>query len=718
MNPFVTILLSFSLILAGYWLAGPMRSISPAGRLAVAALAGLASLLLCLSVVNFFAPISGWRAWLCLSPAGLTLFRPSQLAALRSDTAAVFLTRRAFFPAALVVASLALLVWPEFTQKGLVYYDGTNNHDGYFWIAGARHLQSYSYMEIVALSHERPWDSFCTVLAGWRPGWGRAGSEGFLAFAAALVSSDPVEIYLPATAALLLPWIAVVYLVVRTFWIGRLTKPGLAALIGLQPIFLFFRANGNLPNLLGVLTGAGAVIATARCLDARPGRLPWLALLALSVHGCLYAYPEIFPFVALPCALLVARAALQTARAVPAVLLAALAGLAVNPATSIRACSGFIGSFALARADRHWVDTFASLGAPQYLPALATASVPMAGYLGAGVCLAGSLALVAALVLAFRDANDRFGAAASLSGGAALALYTTASHFSYGWLKTDLFSGVFISAVLPIAGIDACWRSAILGRRLALRMLAFAVALILAGGIAFHEMNLQKWSRRKGLTRDWFALRSVAAEELPGAKVVIDPATFPMAFFDGMWGAYFLSDNDLSFAARGTMNGGYLKDWVLTEDDPLVAGTRACLVGPEWAGTFDANSDRLFSSTEAVLLRSANRVTRLQGFLPANGVPTTAGGHLAIDLVPHSPSELQFSLAPADGERDVGVSWQVLRRAQGASAFRCDIAGPPPWRITVPLESGRINRIDVEANAAGPGAAQRFAVSGISVASR
>jgi hypothetical protein len=688
-------------VIAGYWLAGRIRSISAPERLAVASLAGLCTLLLAFSIVNFFAPMSGWRGWSCVLPACLTLLSRPLRSRLVADTAELLRHRMSLALGAIGLLLLAVMTWPEASQKGLIYYDGTSNHDGYFWVAGARYLEAHSYMDAATDGH------------GWRPGSGRAGSESLLAFVAGLSCLDPVETYLPVTAALLLPWIAAVYLIVRTFWTDRLTTVGAAALFALQPMFIYLRANGNLPNLLGALTGALAVAAAARLLGTREERVPWLALLTLSVSALLYSYPEIVPFILLPGVLLLARATYRGPRLAPWVLLGCVLGLALNPATALRAYHGFLGSFQAARADRNWANIFAHLGPSQFLPALVTVSVPMAIYLGAIPCLAASAVLLSAAVPAFRRARDRFGAAASLSGGALLAAYTIHTGFHYGWQKTALFSGPFLVAILPIAALDACWKA----RGWVGRGLALCVTLVLATGVAFQAMEIKKWSGRKFLDRDLLGLRAAAGLQA-GDTIVVDSATFGMSHFYGMWPAYFLPDHRLLYSRRGLASGAYPGNGVPTESDPWLAGSRLALVSPEWAKSFDANSERMYSSREAVLLRSANRVTRLDGLSPETGVPVTSGSRITIEIVPHSRSELRLTLAPSEAGPMALTSWRVRRNLPSAAEFVVDVGGAPPWRIAIPLEPAQPNQIEILALPAHAVGSSTFEISGIAVIDR
>ena len=692
-----TLLLAPVFLASGYPLAARLRSLGAAERLAVAVLAGLAVFLLTASAVNFFAPLSSWRAWLCLWPLALFALQPSLLYSLRHDLVAVLSTRKGQLAATLALASSFLLIWPELTRPELVYYDATSSHDGYFWIAGARHLQSHSYMESAAVDPDHPWANSTAALSGWRPGWGRAGAEGLLAVCASVLSLDPLHVYLPVNLALLAAWFSAVYLVARTFWLRRFNLAGVTALFAFPALFAFYRANSNLPNLLGALMGATALVAAARSLAPGPNHASWLLLLALSVHGTFFAYPEIAPFIALPGLLLLARTLRTTPPSAPAIVLALLAGLVLNPATTIRAYHGFVHAFAAARANADWVNTFARLDWPQYPPALATLSLPAAIFLGPAVCFLASVLLLAAAALALRRAHDRYGASATLAGGAVLIGYTLLTDFSYGWQKSVQFSGVFIAALLPVAAFQSGLQSSTSTRRRAVdRLLAGSVALLFGCAMVFHVLESVKWSTRRALSRDWIDLQTFAANSFRNAEIRVEPATFPMSFFHGMWATYFLPDTPLSFGPRGERNGGYLHATVTTAPPLPTDSTAAILVGRVWADTFDANSPRLFTGDTFALLSRSNQVVSLAGFHPAEGPPQTLSSGAVIELRPHTRSELQLTLVPDAPDDSSAIEWRATSDTTTVSAP----AGTGPWNLVVPLTPGELHRIEFTASAA------------------
>jgi hypothetical protein len=565
-----------AIVLAGYWLAARLTHASALERLAFAALAGLSTLLWTVSVVNFFRPIDGLAAWLCLWPVALTLAIPRLRRGLARDLVAGAGHRRGALLLLTAGLFLAFLVWPLLSQPALVFYDGTANHDAFFWITGADHLRHHDYMTPVVRSAAHPAANFIGAIVGWLPEWGRMGGEGWLALWAALFRTTPLQLYLAATAALFVPWIAAVALIARTFFLRRLTWPVTLALVALQPLFVFFHANANFPNLLGALAGATVVVATERSLRDDGARGAWLALLALGLHALLCCYPEMVPFVALPAGLLWARAAVRSRRLVWSVPLAVAAGLALNPASTVRGFHGIVFTIDAVGAP-DWANIFRPLAAAARPPALATLSVHLGhdlGAVGGALC---SLVLLGAAVFAILRARDRFGSLALFAGAAALLAYTVASGYGYGWQKTAQFAAPALAALFSAGAIGslAASRAPRLFRWPALATLV----AILGSATVLNTLDAHKWSRRKSLTRDWFALRDYARDHLRGAPVLIDGAGFDYPFFHTMWAAYFLSDSAVAFAGRDSRNGGYLHATALDEAGGPLPAPAAILAG-------------------------------------------------------------------------------------------------------------------------------------------
>jgi hypothetical protein len=586
------------------------------------------------------------------------------------------------------------------TRSTLVFYDGTSNHDSFFWVSGAEQLKRHTYMVEPVKSATQPFFNGVGVLAGWRPMWGRIGGEGLLALLSSLVGVSPMKLYVASSAALFIPWVAATFLVARTFLVGRLTTPALIALVIAQPMFAFFHSNANLPNLLGVLTGALVVVATAQSLRGGANRMPWLVLLAFGLHGLLCSYPELAPFILLPGGLLWLRAGFIRAaepvwQRLGLTSLAYIAGLALNPVTSIRAWFGFFASLGAAQADQNWANIFAPTPVSNYIPALLTMNLLTSADLGFGAALC-SLFLLVVLVWVLRGAHDRFGALAMLSGGALLLTYTLVVDFDYGWQKTAQFTGVFTSALLPIAAID------LFSRPPATRRWQPWFHLALAGVSAFSlyatTRNLylnHKWAERKAITADWFSLRDYIREHLVAAPVLVEGPSFRMNFFHSMWAIYFLHDSHLIFTDRGHENGGYLRAYTRTENS-LSTPPRAHLVHADWAATWDANSPRLFAGESVALLKEANRITEMEGFSPDNGVPEFAANTMRVTIRPHHPSHLLFELSPRSKvEISPGLRWRVTRTAGESAPFDVELSGPPPWHINVPLVATTDNRIEL-----------------------
>ncbi len=332
--------LSLLMLFAGYLVAGFLRTEGRLTRLAVASLAGLAWLILCVSVIGALAPMNGLELWLVWLPSLAAWLIPATRTQLWQDVRA---TRRdTALPSALAGLALlcASLLLPYLVYPDLVFYDGRPNHDSFFWCIGAEYLQHHDYLSGSA----NPAPNFDYPI----------GAEGLLTITAGMFGRTPLEVYNFAITALAPAWILTVLAVARRIGLGTLHRWFLGFVCFCQPLFVFFFANGNLPNLLGALF-SGALWLLALLLAEAPARSAWALVAAgiLCVHGLLCSYPELLPFALLPVGLF---AAWQWLRGGPgrwrlAGSLAAivLLGLCLNPLTTGRAWNGFWNSVALVR---------------------------------------------------------------------------------------------------------------------------------------------------------------------------------------------------------------------------------------------------------------------------------------------------------------------------------------------------------------------------------
>lgn len=695
--------LPLSLLLCGYWLASLLADNDPLERLAFALPCGLALLLAAAAAVNFFQPLRGVWAFACLAPILLTLLLPRSRTGLFKDLVATYRQAPRLALGAAAVFFLFLL-WPVLQSPSTLFYDGTSNHDSFFWISAAEHLKRHTYMELPVVSTTQPLTNAATALIGWNPPWGRIGGEALLALASSVIGVSPLKLYLYATASLAVVWFALVWLTLRTFVTdtpGRLTG---AAILCFQPIFIFFYGNANLPNLLGTLTGTALIIAVERAIRAGAGArnefTAWAALAALSLHGLLCSYPEMVPFVLLPAALLwlrpwVTKAAGTYWRTGLLLTVILLSALALNPATTVRAVRGFLASFSMARADNNWANLFAPLDLTEYIPALVSLSIAACKELEwwFGVPLSALIVISVGVVL--RRSRDPYGFCAGLAGSGALLAYTLVTGFAYGWQKTVQFSGIFVAVLFPAAVIDILWRmrsGAESRRRIASTALA-AITLFMAFAAFMNCRDIYKWSDRKVISADWYKLRDYARTNLTDAPILVEAGSFRMAFFHGMWATYFLPESNLYYGARGEESGGYLRAWVVNEQNSPIPHPAAILVGRPWSDAFDANSPRILTGREYSLLQKSNRVFTMSGMSPLNGIPDTVTEKFSFEILPHSPSNLLIELIPrVKGVKPV-VTWSQSRTADNATDFNSTLTGPPPWQLKVPLVAGRRNAI-------------------------
>jgi hypothetical protein len=697
------------LVLAGYGLVARLEDLVPAERLAAAVLGGLCLLIWEVSVVACFVPLSGFWAWLCLWPLGWTLLRPGVRRSLGGDLSALLRRRRGIIGSAVLLVFFLLLLWPLLTTAGLVYYDGTSNHDGFLWICDAEHLKRHTYWQMPAVTATQPYAFTARAIVGWRPPWGRMGAEGLLALASSIVGLAPVKLYVSATAALYFPWVAAVYLLVRTFFVERLTTAGFVALLGLQSVFVFFHANANLPNLMGAITAGLVVVATERSLHAGRRHWGWLGLLALSVHALLCSYPDMWPFVALPAGLLWLRGAFTLPRIAgwrPVLLTLAglVGGTLLNLASTVRAWNGFIGAVADATRNLRG-NMFAALTGTEFVPALLTLAAPASKRLGSIVGAVLTVVLAIAILAALRRARDRWGVLLIFAGGLLLAGYTLCVEFDYGWQKTVQFAGPMVAAVMPVVVVDHLARRGRLGPRAWLARGALAAVLGFGGYATVRNcLEWHKWSRRKFVNDDWFDLREYVRTHWRGQPVLVDAASFAEHFFHGMWATYFLADTPIYFSARGEQNGGYLHEAVANEGAVPVPPDAAVLVSRDWADGLDANSERLFVSETVALLRRSNRVTAVTGFVPTSGQPKYAEANATLTLVPHSAARLSLTLAaaPETTVQAGTIRWHARSLVAGRETAAIELATPPPWHLVLPLVPGEPNRIELVASGAPP----------------
>ncbi len=693
-----------SLLLAGYWLASFFDRNDGPTRLSVALLAGIASLLLTVSLVNYFSPISGLAAWLCFLPIAVTLLFRQSRSSLYVDLRDLVFNKTAWAYGSIVILFLVILLWPALSSLTTVMYDGTSNHDSFFWVVVAEHLKRHTYMERPVWDALQPLASVADAVVGWNPAWGRMGSEGLLALCSAVVGLSPLKLYIYVTVCLFIPWLAAVHLAIRAFYAERLSWLAQGAVLGLHPIFIFFYINANLPNLLGVIEGSTAIVATVLAVRAgwehRNELLAWSGLLALSLHGLYCTYPEMIPFVFLPCGLLWLRAwftlgSLARWKSQLIVAGAVVASLCLNPASTFRAGWGFYASFLSARTEDRWGNIMAVLHPLQYIPALGTLAPYSTKWLGVGVGLLLSLLIIMGVSLAWRRAHDLIGALLAFSGGGVLLLYTLLGHFPYGWQKSVQFCGIFVAAALSGAVIDALYQHrsrmrvfsgfARIGSVLLLAFLAFAVVI--------QCQELYKWSERKLISQDWFTLRDQSRSTLRALPVLVEAATFRMAFYHGMWAAYFLPDSNIYYASRGEQGGGYLRANVTNEASESIPTPAAVLVSRAWAESIDANSPRILTGKEYVLLQTSNRVFKMNGVYPLNGTPDAASALIELEMLPHSDGVLRVELQPRKPKDWPTGTWQVIRRIEGGDDFLMNVSGASPWVIKVPLLAGKRNKI-------------------------
>jgi hypothetical protein len=293
--------------------------------------------------------------------------------------------------------------------------------------------------------------------------------------------------------------------------------------------------------------------------------------------------------------------------------------------------------------------------------------------------------------------RDRFGLMAGLSGGAVLLAYTLATGFLYGLQKTVQFSGLFVAIVFPFAAIDVLWRLQDGAPRW--RRPAFLAVAALAGFFAYATVmncrDIYKWSDRKVISADWFALRDHSRLALNQAPVLVEAGSFKMAFFHGMWAAYFLAESHIYYGMRGEESGGYLRSNVVNEAVQEIPKPAAVLVGRAWADTFDANSPRILTGREYALLQKSNRVLKASGVFPLNGPPEYATGVIKWEILPHANCTLLLEVMPRNKGGWPAGEWRAKRHVEGLPDQVTAVSGASPWQLRIPLAGNRLNQLEI-----------------------
>ncbi len=686
------------MIMAGYLVAGFLPAENYLTRLALANLTGLAWLLFAAGILGAFAPLSGVAVWLIWVPVLLTWLVPTTRNQLRADIQAVGKSPRV----AAAVGGLALLwialLLPYFVYPDLAFFDGKANHDNFFWSVGAEYLQTHSYLSVPASSRDFPLFNGVPAFTGWKPIWGRMGSEGLLAVAGSSVARSPVLIYNFVVCSLVLPWLLTVLAIARHLGLPTLKRRLVVLSCFCQPVLFFFIANGNLPNLLGTIFGGGLWLLALLVCDGRRRVWPVVVAGVFFIHGMLCSYPEILAFSLIPVALLVVKHFIQTnaGRAKPALVLAlvVLGGLCLNPVTTMRTWNGMLNSLNQVHQDANWANLFARLSFAGYVPSLITLAMPsmrLYGMIGGAVA---SIAVLTSCVLVIRSSPRQNILLISLSGFAVLLLFTAATSFSYGWQKSAQFFGIHLAVLFPVL-LSGTVQDAFHppGFRRLPRWALLATLVVMVHGILGNTADNLKTAGTKGLTRQLLALRDRVASELPGQTCYVDGATFRAAFFQSMWSARIFARNPIVFLSRQEQAGGYLRDSVNQASAAPSSPDTLYYVDAAWAQAFDYEPDSLVNDRVGVLIRQHNLVTEMTGFYRTTGIPDYAEASFALTICPVTDGWLELTLTP-EGETESRCRLQGLVTTNtGVDSIKVALDSKNQLVARFPLKAGTPNHL-------------------------
>ena len=639
------------MIMAGYVVAGFMTAEGRLTRLAVANLVGLAWLIFGASVVGAMVPLSGPGVWLLWIPVLVTWLIPAPRKQLQADIQSLAKSPH-FYAAAGGMALLWLaLLLPCLVYPDLIFFDGKTNHDNFFWCVAAEYLQANHYLTVPVVSRDYPLFNVVNSITGWKPTWGRMGTEGWLAVLSSTVRRSPVEIFNFVACSLVLPWLLTVLAIARRMGLRSLNRWLLMLVCFCQPVLFFFIANGNLPNLLGAIFGGGLWLLALLLYEESGRGWPRLAAGALLTHGLLCCYPEILPFALVPVALLVVWRIFQhtpgRARFALLVSIMVIGGLCLNPLTTARAWNGFWNSIDQVRRDTNWANIFAPLTCAGYVPSLITLAMPSMRLYGVVGGIVASLGVLTSFVLLVRRSSRRGLLFVSLSGFLAMLAYTIVNSFGYGWQKSVQFFGVHLAVLFPVLFTDLVQERFRLSSARRLPHLALLATLgVMVHGMVGSTWDNLKWAGSKGVTRQLLALRDRVAQEFPGQPISVDGATFRASFFHSMWSARLFARNPLVILSRQEQPGGYLRDSIALANPTTQADTGLYYVAANWAKAFDYETTPLVADRVGVLLKQHNLITELSGFYRTSGVPQMCNAEFSLTVYPYADGWLEFTLAP------------------------------------------------------------------------
>ncbi len=700
----VTAGLTLLISLVGYAFVARVSGPSRLVRLALASQVGLAWVVFGAALLGAWFPLRGWPSWLIWSPGFIVWLLPTARRVIIEDTKHI--VRHRCFAAGLIglgVVWLALTL-PFAIQPDLAFFEGASNHDNFFWIMGAEHLQRNPYLAWFEASAAFPVFNSAQAIIGLSPAWGRMGAEGLLAVVGGALGLSTIRIFNFAVVALSVPWLLTVFATGRILC-QRCLSPRLTVLAAIcQPVFIFFIANGNLPNLVGALFGGGLWLATILVLESET-KLNWgLGIgIVLLVHGLLATYPEVVPFALLPAACLclwrLIAGTTLTRRNTLLIGLAVAIAAVINPYTAQRAWYGFWISFSTARDDVAWANLMNPLIYTEYIPGLITLSIPAVERYGTIFGALTSLAIITTVVQSLRQRSGSVALPFSIVSFVLLLAYTIVTSFSYGWQKSVQFSGIQIAALTSVIAADRFstfrqkrsrgwwWNSA---------CFALTAAVLLHGVVASAWDSLD-WSFRKGLTEKQLAVRDKLAAQWPGQEIFVDGATFSAPFFQSMWSSRVLQKNPIVFSSRDTAPGGYLRDTVNQVDPATTAYPPLLYAATPWLEAFDPSAKVELGDRMARIVRPQTLVSAFTGVYPDYGIPQFTEDSFAFNVRPRRDGWFEFSLKPT---KQVSEATRLVAITSAGGKESKTIVRPSSsgdFAARLPLRGGQLNTIHVTA---------------------
>lgn len=655
----------------GYPIVGTLRSRPGLSRIIIATLTGLAILIVTLRSLQYLFPIHAVTWWVlaaCAIPVVFLWLRTSSYVRLLRDIRAIGAVN-IFTIMALCVGLVIFLNLPTILFNARSF-EGTPNHDSFYYVVVAKFMVGHSFYEKIPLSPGHPVFAFMPSVFGWGTPLGRVGAEGYLAWLSVLFNKDPVLLYnsLSTAGAILLGLTSVLLFDTQLMRATERNKcTSLLVILGfLSPSIFTCVFNSNYATIYGVIFFA-AYMATSLVGYYRSHRIfPIIFCAAL-----IAVYPELVP-IAWAC-LAVAMTLRWVSKRLPFnevlrlsvhTLINAITGVILFPWTTLSAW--FVAKHSLMVASGPTATySYPHLppGVVDRIAAFVTTSNSFATELPHEV----SLALFVALAFVFfRSLFSGMRRGSIVTAGimiyAVMGAVLLGHHYSYGSLKATEYFSPFIIPAFANGQLIGVNRTARWFSKGAMALPGVVIVITFAWAISTLVRTSITWGRQKRIDPSTLKLASFIRELPRGALLTFGP--IPSAYYYTMWLPY-LSNRTFLFTKQ--YDGGYLAPYV--KNNPFAPIFEATYTvqssSDDWAAApFPSGKVYRFGRFELVYDPGAVRAFT-NGLYPSEGTWAWMGDDLRIYIGKPKAAHAFLNIYLADRFHPVGSSEQVTVKIDG-----------------------------------------------------